>query len=332
MPDDSTVAPLPDVSDDLPPLSKVDVPAEEISQYIHLHLTTFEYLWWTHFHILEDGPFLPRPSDVSVQVVRDARYSHECKYSQWQNYRYFCYTLSGSGMMRDASGTFAVPSGHCFLIEKDNAEAAYFYPPDAREPWVFLALNFNGLPAQAMVRGLIQKYGPVYALPPEPPVIKRLLGYKAIGHEVMNLHVADAAYLVTELLLALLAAGRMNEDADPLNEVVNRAIPIMSASGDVSIQEVADRIGVSREHLSRCFQKRLGTSPRQYCLELRIRKACILLKDTASPVKAIATKLGYADYSNFVHAFRQVMHLTPTEFRQRGSLLLANSLADGRGE
>jgi len=318
----------PITTDDLPPLSKVDVSLAERDQYLRFHVTTFERLWRTHFHVLEDGPFLPRPIDVSVQVVRDARYHHECKYSQFENYRYFCYTLSGVGGVRDASGSYSVPPGHGFLVEKDNAEASYFYPPEGREPWRFLALNFNGLPAHAMTRGLIQKYGPVYALPPETPIIKRLLGYEAAGHEIVNIHVADAAYLVTELLLALLAAGRTHEDTDPLNEVVNRAIPIMSADGDVSIQEVANRIGVSREHLSRCFQKRLGLSPRQFCLELRIRKACILLKDTDAPIKAIAAQLGYADYSNFVHAFHQVMHMTPTNFRMRGSLLLAPVISD----
>ena len=312
----------------LSPLSEVFVPDEDIKQFIPFHNTTFEHLWRTHFHLPEDGSFLPRPIDVSVQVVRDARYFHECKYSQWENCRYFCYTLSGMGEFRDASGSFSVPAGHGFLVEKNNAEACYFYPPDGREPWTFLALNFNGLPADAMARGLIQKYGPVYMLSPDTPILQRLLGYGTTGHKMVNIQVADAAYLVIELLLALLAAGRTLDDTDPLSEVVNRAIVAMTDDGYVSIQDVADRLGVSREHLSRSFQKRLGTSPRQFCLEQRIRKGCILLKDTEAPIKDIALQLGYSDYSNFVHAFRQIIRMTPTEFRQHGSLPIALEFGD----
>ena len=105
----------------------------------------------------------------------------------------------------------------------------------------------------------------------------------------------------------------------------------MSAQDGVTVQDVARQIGVSREHLSRCFQKRFGMSPRQFCLEQRMRKACVLLKDTDMPIKAIAEQLGYAEYSNFAHAFRQVTRMMPGEFRLRGTLPLATFPMAGEG-
>ncbi|MEO7716759.1 MAG: AraC family transcriptional regulator [Capsulimonas sp.] len=306
--------------DALAPLATAEVSPEELDGHGRLHFTTFQHLWRTHFHVLEDAPMLPRPVDVSVQVVRNALYRNDCRYSQFENYRYFCYTLSGVGGFNDKSGTYALPAGHAFLVEKDNADAAYFYPPEESEPWRFLALNFNGLPAHAMTRALVKKYGPVYALAPDTPIIKRLLAYEANGHSITNIHVADGAQMVMELLLALMAAGRAREETDPVIELVRRAIPMMSTGEDVLVQDVARALGVSREHLSRCFQRHVGMSPRQFCLEQRMRRACLLLKDTNAPIKTIAAQLGYTEYSNFVHAFRQVTHMTPTEFRQRGFL------------
>lgn len=310
-------------ADTLPPVATVAVAPEETSRHLRFHHTTFRHLWRTHFTVLEDGPLLPRPIDVSVQVVRDARYRHSCVHSQFENYRYFCYTLSGTGGFWDAAGTYSVPASKAFLVEKDDAEAGYFYPEDASEPWVFLAFNYNGLPAHAMTRALIQRYGSIYTLPPETPIVRRLLGYEGEGQRFANIPVTDASQLVVELLLALLAAGQTHEEADPVTELARRAIAIMSAQDDVSVQDVAHRIGVSREHLSRCFHKRFGMSPRKFCLEQRMRKACVLLKETDMPIKAIAEQLGYAEYSNFAHAFRQVTQMMPGEFRLHGILPLA---------
>ncbi|BDI29051.1 hypothetical protein CCAX7_11020 [Capsulimonas corticalis] len=309
--------------DELPQIAALFVPPEEIDRHGRLHFTTFQHLWRTHFHVLEDAPMMPRPIDISAQVVRSPLYRNDCKYSQFENYRYFCYTLSGVGGFSDASGIYSVPEGQAFLVEKDNADAAYFYPPDTREPWRFLAFNYNGLPAHAMTRALVNKYGPIYSLPPDTPIIKRLLAYEALGHGITNIHMADGAQMVMELLLALTAAGRAKEETDPVIDLVRRAIPIMSTGEDISVQDVARALGVSREHLSRCFQRRVGMSPRQFCLEQRIRKACLLLKDTDAPIKTIAAQLGYTEYSNFVHAFRQVTQMTPSEFRQRGFLPLS---------
>ena len=317
---------IPSITDQLPPLASVFVSPEELAAHGHVHMKTFEHLWRTHFHVLEDAPMMPRPVDVSVQVVRDARYRNDCKYSQFENYRYFCYTLSGVGGFRDSSGTYTLPEGHAFLVEKDNADAAYFYPPEGREPWRFLAVNFNGLPAHAMARALIHKYGPVYALPPDTPIVKRLLGYESASHTITNIHIADGAQMVIELLLALMAAGRASEETDPVIDLVRRAIPMMSTGEDVAVRDVARKLGVSREHLSRCFQRRVGMSPRQFCLEQRVRRACLMLKDTNAPIKTIAAQLGYTEYSNFVHAFRQVTQMTPSEFRQRGFLPISHTL------
>ncbi|BDI29055.1 hypothetical protein CCAX7_11060 [Capsulimonas corticalis] len=316
-------------ADALPPIVAVPVSSEEIERHHRAHSLTYRYLWSTYFHALEDAAMLPRPIHVSVQTVTDARYRNDCKYTQYEDFRYFCYTLSGVGAMSDASGTYLLPQGHAFLLEKDNAEAAYFYPPHGVEPWTFLAFDFNGLPAHAMTRAVVGKYGPVYALSPDTPIIKRLLGYEANGHGIANIHVADGAQMVVELLLALMTVGRAREETDPVIELVRRAIAMMGDGEEAVVQDVARALGVSREHLSRCFQRRVGMSPRQFCLEQRVRRACLLLKDTDASIKTIAAQLGYAEYSNFVHAFRQVTHMTPTEFRRRGFLPLAQLFSGG---
>ena len=315
--------------DGLPSSSAQVVSQEEVAEFLRRHIPTFKYLWCTHFNILDDAALMPHAANVSVQVVRGASYRNDCKYSQFEDYRYFCYTLSGVGGYSDTNGEHLIPPGRSFLVEKDNADASYYYPAGETEPWRFLAFNFNGLPAHAMARSVIRKYGPVFDLPSDAPIIKRLLSHESTGHTIVNIHALDASQLVMELLFALMAAAQSREEADPTVDLVRRAIPLMSTDDDVSVQSVALQLGVSREHLSRCFQSRLGISPRQFCLRHRMRNACLMLKNTSTPIRIIAESIGYADYTNFAHAFRQVTNMTPTQFRRSGSVPFAGFITGG---
>jgi len=186
------------------------------------------------------------------------------------------------------------------------------------------------MPAQAMARGLIRKYGPIYELPNESPIVKRLLDYETVTYGVKNISTIEAAHLVMELLFSLMASGQTHsENTDPAIDLVRRAIHLIDADGDTSVQDIARQLGVSREHLSRSFQRCLGISARQFSLENRIRRACLLLKENKKPIKVIADELGYADYSNFVHAFRQVMKMSPAAFRKTGHVPLPLPQIDG---
>ncbi len=262
-----------------------------------------------------------------TQIARDPGYWCDCKYRENSRIRYFCYTLSGVGGFRDQNGTYRVPAGQGFLVETDDPRACYFYPPEATEPWRFLAFTFLGLQAHVMVRAILREYGPVFRLPPESPIIKRLLGYK-IGdymHGRMNLvqmPLFDGVQLVTDLLLALLESRRSQDQAQHGSDLVRQAIAMIvtHTEGDLRVGDVAQRLGVSREHLSRQFHRQLGKSLRTFMLEQRIRRACLLLKETDMPIKTISDVLGYQAYSNFSESFALMTRMTPRQFRRYGRL------------
>jgi len=174
------------------------------------------------------------------------------------------------------------------------------------------------------VRAMLEKYGPIYELPVESRIIRRLLGYEGPRYSPGMTHVHqfqlhEATELVVDLLMSLSAskqAGRVDQSQD----LVQAAVTMITTDPDtaLSVNDVARRVGVSREHLSRVFQARLGKSLRTFMLEQKMYRACLLLKETHTPIKAIAEQLGYSAYSNFSAAFFQVMNTTPREYRLRG--------------
>jgi transcriptional regulator GlxA family with amidase domain len=51
-------------------------------------------------------------------------------------------------------------------------------------------------------------------------------------------------------------------------------------------------------------------------LNLRLRKAADLLRDTELPITDIALSVGFSCSSEFARAFKDAMEITPREFRQ----------------
>jgi AraC-like DNA-binding protein len=87
--------------------------------------------------------------------------------------------------------------------------------------------------------------------------------------------------------------------------------------GPLTIEELADQTGYSATYLTRKFRQRLGMSPSDYLLTLRIRHACTLLRDTRLSIACIAGDVGFHDSHYFATRFHRLMGITPSEFRAR---------------
>lgn len=84
----------------------------------------------------------------------------------------------------------------------------------------------------------------------------------------------------------------------------------------VSVQQIADSAFISRRECMRSFQRILGTSPIQYVIDLRLRKAKQLLLETDFPVMEIGARCGFPDQSYFTRVFREKTGVSPGKFRK----------------
>lgn len=87
---------------------------------------------------------------------------------------------------------------------------------------------------------------------------------------------------------------------------------------DLSIQGVAQRIGVHRSRLTRLFHHHQGMNPTVYLTAKRIQHAQSMLKQTEASIQEVASESGFADPSYFSRVFRQRCGMTPLQFRRSG--------------
>ena len=88
---------------------------------------------------------------------------------------------------------------------------------------------------------------------------------------------------------------------------------------DLSVQALADRLGVSDRHLRRIFEAALGVSPMQYLQTRRLLTAKQLLADTSLPITQVALSSGFASVRQFNAAFVAQYQLNPTQLRRAGA-------------
>ena len=85
-------------------------------------------------------------------------------------------------------------------------------------------------------------------------------------------------------------------------------------SHDISIDDVAKSVGVSRSHLYRVFMSNVGKSPIDYLTEYRINEACKLLQDGSLSIAEVAISVGFFDQFYFSRVFKRAKGVPPSKY------------------
>lgn len=86
---------------------------------------------------------------------------------------------------------------------------------------------------------------------------------------------------------------------------------------DIRIGDLAKACHISETHFRRVFTSYMHMSPLEYINKVRIQTACEILKKTDESIADIAYKCGFTTNSTFNRNFRQLMGMSPAEWRKR---------------
>lgn len=80
---------------------------------------------------------------------------------------------------------------------------------------------------------------------------------------------------------------------------------------------LANLCNISEVYFRRIFKEKNGTSPKQYVLDIRIKRAKQLLETGNLSVTQIAEKCGFSGVYHFCRSFKTITGLTPTQFAKQ---------------
>lgn len=85
---------------------------------------------------------------------------------------------------------------------------------------------------------------------------------------------------------------------------------------DLSLDEMAESVGLSTAHFARMFRKSTGETPHRFVLRQRLERAKAMLRAPDARVLDVAVACGFKTQQHFAQVFRSVWGVSPTEYRQ----------------
>lgn len=229
------------------------------------------------------------------------------------------YITDGRGYLEYRKQKIPLQKGDIFLLIP--GEVTYYFA-DNQTPWSYYWLGISGIKAQEYFN-LSSIHDTAYLRSPHTKALGKFIGTIVKDAERLDESKASQLHVISQLFelmhqLNALSPNLDQETISPSQKLYREAkhlIDIGYNSQDISIQYIADKLGVHRSYLSSIFKDFHKISPKEYLLEVRMKRAKELLETTDQPIKIIAYSVGYLDPLHFSKAFRQYYDCSPSQYR-----------------
>lgn len=144
-------------------------------------------------------------------------------------------------------------------------------------------------------------------------LISRFCGRERATKAVFQMTMSDRE--VDSSTKKILALGRQHITDHRLRKAITLMERDMQSPGTVA--DIALQLGLSERQLERLFRDGLGTSPKAFWIEIRLRYGRWYLFNTEKAVTEIAYLTGFSDCAHFIAQFRKAYGLTPGQLRKQ---------------
>lgn len=292
-----------------------------------------------HFHAYEQPlPEFPAFTHVNEAVCTAEHSLREHRHPAWE----ICYFIGGRAEWSAGGERFAIGPGDLFISRPGELHGGR---PDPRDPNHNCAVGFDPaclplarIPALAnddlgAALGEARRCDEAFQLfgahvlhsGPGPEVLmRRLLAELDALHadpRQRPLCLAMVQALLVELFVLVTRVGlATRQPAAPRRRDLRELLAWLDSRLEEppSLDDMAERIGISPAHLIVLCRRELGRSPLEELTERRIAEACRRLADPRASVTAVAHGLGFCSSQYFSAVFRRCRGCTPTAWRRRG--------------
>lgn len=222
------------------------------------------------------------------------------------------YIIKGKGTFLRGDKSYKLSAGESFVIRPFDNVAYY---PDAKEPWEYAWLDFNGERYTSLLNKLRYSRDNCITGAIEAEKIVPLFDIiKGINPSVQK----NTARGVALAILGIYADTFENREKSVENACFDSARLLIDNNfykSDFDISVICASLGISRATLHRCFIKVCGISPGAYISKYRLDRAKEFLMRGFS-VKSAAFSCGFSDSLYFSKVFKREEGISPGRYRR----------------
>jgi transcriptional regulator GlxA family with amidase domain len=108
-------------------------------------------------------------------------------------------------------------------------------------------------------------------------------------------------------------------DRKPLREL--QAWLLENLREPLTVEQMADRVGMSPRNFARVFTEQLGMPPARFVSQIRLEAARRRLEESLQSIELIAEECGFGSTESMRSAFQRVLHVSPQDYRNRFYLI-----------
>ena len=224
------------------------------------------------------------------------------------------YAFSGRAHYEIAGRAFHIRPGSLITMARGTEHTAN---SDNNDPWHFISVAFKMTAANQAPETLLNGLPSVSTVPGDvAPLFRQMYAAWSSGDPGYLVQIRG---LVSTVLFRVIEAHCMPEMAAPNTRRISAITRLMSENyaQTYSVDQLADRIGLSPSHFRVMFKRVTGTTATTYQQNLKIAKATELLSSGEFNVTETALRTGFRDVYYFSRLFKQITGTNPSQLCRR---------------
>lgn len=286
--------------------------------YRYLPTEAHSLIWG--LHVMDAGHALIPPGTPYPTGQHPAAYVFSWERGRRLHEYQLVYISEGSGQFESKStGVVSIKSGDVFFL---HPGVWHRFRPDPAEGWAENWFGFSGDVATRIMRHFFPAKKPVIHVGIDQELlhliqsIAGLMSKAPPGHQQLI-----AARAMEALALVRCRALKHHTVGSKAADIVHKAqlVMLQNSAMNVDMRNLAAELGLSYSRFRSMFKQLTGMAPHHYLIDIRLNKACYLLRDSDLAIEKIAEITGFSSQFYFSRLFRKRKQCTPSAYRGKGS-------------
>lgn len=220
------------------------------------------------------------------------------------------YIIDGRGTLEINGQTLTPEKGDVFLLTEGSNHKYY---TDKAFPWRKYFVSFTG-PLASKLKELYLPYNTfLFKNSDVEHNFEKI--FRIAFDDTKSYEEVNQCVTIEVMKIILYLHSRNEGEKEDLADKIKKKIDYC-AEGDFSLDEIAENLCYSKNHIINTFKDKYGKTPYRYYIDAKIEIAKKYLKHTACSVSDISANLSFSDPQYFSSYFKRVTGLSPREYRR----------------